>query len=239
MNPRLIFASLLVATAATACTSVEDELATEDTSEISDAKADTTGNYTYYTVTHDQRRCVSPLCGGYWVQRVNRSTTRCGDGTYHDACYVADVDWTKLGVRATTLTKVQGAYDLVVRATVGQKNWGGTFGKLGQLRPTEAWIGQGLESPDGVFVKLAETGVRCFTTPCPTFRETKLNGTGTALLADLGWDASGATQTKIGNAITELFEHDLIIAGDRYTVHGPGGTGKARSVTQFYVRAHD
>ena len=72
-----------------------------------------------------------------------------------------------------------------------------------------------------------------------SFRETKLNGSGTAALAELGWDASGASDTKVGNAITELFEHDLIIAGDRYSVHGPGGTGKARSVTQFYVRAHD
>ena len=60
-----------------------------------------------------------------------------------------------------------------------------------------------------------------------------------AALAELGWDASGATDAKIGNAITELFERDLIIAGDRYTVRGPGGTGKARSVTQFYTRAHD
>lgn len=239
MDTRLVIASLLAASTAAACASpVEDELAGEDTTELSDAKADASGNYTYYTVSRDLRRCVAPLCGGYWVARVNRSTTRCGDGTYQARCYVADADWAKLHLGARALSKVQANDELLVRATVGQKDWG-SFGKLGQLRPTEAWMGQGPGDADGVYVKVQESGVRCFTTPCPSFREIKLNGSGTAALAELGWDASGADDDLVGDAITELFERDVIISGDRYTVHGPGGTGKARSVTQFFFRAHD
>jgi hypothetical protein len=240
---RLLLASLLAATAFTACTPVEDELATEDTTELSDEKADAIGTYTYYTVRSDFRRCAFPFCGGFWVERLNRTTTKCFDGTYAEACYVADADWTKLGLEADVVDAVNGSArggTLVVRATIKAKDYG-TGSRLGQLRPTEAWIGQGPGEPDGVFVKVEETGVRCFTTPCPFFREHKLNGSGTAALAELGWDAAGLPEDSelIGDAITELFENNLIISGDRYTVRGPGGTGKARSVTQFYVRATD
>ena len=241
---RLIVASLFAAVTAltaTACTPVEydDELATEDTTELSDAKADASGTYTYYKVSPDFRRCASPFCGGYWVERVNRTTTRCGDGVYAERCYVADVDWSKLHTVAQTTATAEDAAragTLLVRATVGLKDWGGP-GKLGQLRPTEAWLGQGPNQPDGVFVKLEEIGTRCAAAPCPTFREQKLNGSGTAALAELGWDASGIDDDRIGDAINQLFVNDLIIAGDRFTVHGPAGSGKARTVTQFYVRA--
>lgn len=235
MNSRLVFASLLAATTVAACAPMEDELATEDTTELSEAKADSIGTYTYYTVTHDQRRCASPYCGGYWVERVNRTTTNCGDGTFAASCYVADIDWARTGLRPTGIDAATSSGALLVRATVGLKNWGAP-GKLGQLRPSEAWLGQGPGPAEGVFVKLEEIGTRCFAAPCPTFREHKLNGSGTAALAELGWDASGIDDELVGDAINELFEHDLIIAGDRYTVRGPGGTGKARTVTQAYVR---
>ena len=242
MRTRLLFASLLVAAAATACTSpVEDELAAEDTTELSDAKADSVGTYTYYTMRRDLRRCAFPGCGGWWVERVNRSTTKCGDGTYAESCYVAEVEWTKLGLAPSVVEAVTEAAaneKVVVRATVGNKNYG-PAGKVGNLRPTEAWLGQGPGQPDGVFVKVEETGVRCITTPCSFFREHKLNGSGSAMLAEIGFAESGLDEDDetIGNAVAEMFDSGLIIAGDRYTVRGPGGTGKARGATQFYVRA--
>lgn len=242
MRTRLIFASLFAATAITACSPAEDELAGEDMTELSDEKADATHTYTYYTVSRDMRRCASPFCGGYWVERVNRTTTKCADGTYAASCYVADADWARLGLEEQALDKVEGSATnkrLVVRATVVQKSWGADLGRLGQLRPTEAWIGQGLNEPDGVFVKIEETGVRCWAAPCPFFKEHKLNGSGTVSLAEVGWDDSGAADDVVGKAIEAIFAHDLIIAGDRYTVRGPAGTGKARTATQFYIRARD
>lgn len=241
---RTIVASLFAATLATACTeTVVDELAGEDLTELSDEKADSAGTYTYYTVRPDLRRCAFPTCGGFWVERLNRTTTKCGDGTYAESCYVAEADWAKLRLSAATVEKVVGSAHqgtLVVRATVGQTDYGAR-GKLGNLRPSEAWIGQGPSEPDGVFVKVEPTGVRCITTPCPSFREYKLNGSGDAALAEIGFEASGLDDDdeRVGDAIAEMFERKLIIAGDRYTVRGPGGSGKARSATQFYVRAVD
>lgn len=240
MDTRLVFASLLAATTSTialgACTpAVEDELAAEDPTELSDAKADESGNYTYYTVARDLRRCAAPMCGGFWVARVNRTTTKCSDGSYQAQCYVADVDWAKLGLGEPALDRVQSNGALLVRATIGKKTWG-TIGSFGQLRPTEAWLGQGPGPADGVYVKIENTGVRCSAAPCPSWREIKLNGSGTANLAELGWDASGASDDAIGAGIDAAFARDLIISGDRYTVRGPAGTGKAREVSQFYVR---
>ena len=53
---------------------------------------------TYYRM--DMRRCVSPICGGFFAHRVNRSTTTCVNGAAASECYVASVDYSRLG--ATT-----------------------------------------------------------------------------------------------------------------------------------------
>ena len=37
---------------------------------------------TFYAVRRDMRRCASPLCGGFFVKRVNFGSTRCGDGRW-------------------------------------------------------------------------------------------------------------------------------------------------------------
>jgi len=247
MIARLLRTTVLVAvlgTLATSCADQDDgdEFAVENTSELADTKADLGGTYTYYKVSPDPRRCAAPRCGGFWVERVNRTTTKCGDGTFAERCYVAEIKWSQLGLADATRDQILATMferSVVMRATVGQKSFGAAIGKLGELRPTEAWLGQGPNPPSGPFVKVEETGVRCFAAPCPSFREKKLNDSATATLAELGWDHAGATDEQIGNAITELFVRDLIIAGDRYTVRGPAGTGKARTVTQFYTRARD
>ncbi len=244
MTLRSLAISFLFATVAVGCTdaTVDDEFAVENTTEVDDTKADLGGTYTYYIVKPDLRRCAAPMCGGFWVERVNRTTTKCGDGRFAASCYVAEIKWAELGLADATRDEIIGTIhtaSVVMRGTVGQKNFGAGIGKLGEFRPSEAWLGQGPNAPSGPFVKLEETGTRCITTPCPTFREKKLNDSVTASLAELGWDHADVDDEVVGRAINELFVRNLIIAGDRYTVHGPGGTGKARTVTQLYTRARD
>src|SRR5262245_13589106 len=48
---------------------------------------------TFYTVRPDVRRCASPLCGGYFVKRVNQALTRCANGRWSRECYVAEIVW--------------------------------------------------------------------------------------------------------------------------------------------------
>lgn len=225
-----------------ACTdgAIEDEFATEESVQGDDGKADGTGTYTYYSVKPDLRRCASPMCGGYWVARANRSDTRCNDGVYRESCYVAEIRWSTLGVNQETIDKINGTIhegSVLMRGTVATKTF--AAGKFGEFKPTEAWLGQGPNAPSGPLAIVEETGVRCITTPCNSFREKKLNSSAEAMLAELGWDHADVSDEMIGTAITELFVRDVIIAGDRYTVRGPGGTAKARTVTQYFTRARD
>lgn len=245
-SPHLVaglVAGLVATLAGCAEPALEDEFAVENTTEIDESKADLGGTYTYYTVSPDYRRCASPWCGGYWVARTNRSTTKCHDGVFAERCYVAEIAWDKLGLGDAAIAQVRDAIhgpSVVMRATVGSKSFGADIGRLGELRPTEAWLGQGPNPPSGPFVKVEEVGTRCISAPCPTFREKKLNDSVTATLAELGWEhAQVEDDEAVGVAIDELFQRDLILAGDRYTVRGPGGTGKARTVSQYYVRARD
>jgi hypothetical protein len=47
----------------------------------------------YYTVRRDFRKCVSPICGGYFIKQVNLKATPCVDGVFREECYVSAIDW--------------------------------------------------------------------------------------------------------------------------------------------------
>lgn len=248
MTSRIFFALSLVAPLATAaCTdaTVEDEFLEDDVVDVDDSKSDIAGGtYTFYSISRDLRRCAFPYCGGYWIDRVNASTTKCHDGRFADRCYVPTLDTTALGLGEGALEKVDAGINslqdgaVLVRGTFRRKSYE-NIGNLGEFRATEAWLAQGTNAPEGPFAMVEDTGVRCFTFPCNSMREKKLNSSATAYLAEIGWDASGASEEAIGAASTALVDDAVIIAGERYSVRGPGGRGKARTATQFYVRAVD
>src|SRR5690606_12669702 len=128
---------------------------------------------------------------------------------------------------------------LLVRARVGSKDWGKGLGVFAELRPTEAWLAQGNNDAAGPTAQIAASGIRCITFPCPSLRERKLTSSVRADIAELGWGRAGATDEQIGAALGAMHTTGLIVSGYRYTVSGPGGEGKARSVTQFWLRATD
>ena len=251
MLSRITFAALaLTAPLLTACTDqVDDELDVDDASEGDASKADIAGGtYTYYFVKPDIRRCASPYCGGVHYRLANAETTRCADGKKAEWCYAASQDTSRLGLGETGL----GAYQLalsgnafgdgnkvLVRAMVGSKDWGNGLGSFANLRPSEAWVGQGPGTAAGPLAKIEDTGVRCIAAPCASLRERKLNSSVRADIADLGWDKSGATDEQIGEALDRMHTDGLIVSGYRYTVSGPAGQAKARSVTQFWLRVTD
>ncbi len=49
-------------------------------------------------IQRDTRRCMAPLCGGWWVRAVNLPKTMCADGTKANWCYVADLDYTPVPI---------------------------------------------------------------------------------------------------------------------------------------------
>jgi hypothetical protein len=53
----------------------------------------------YYTLTRDLRECLSPLCGGYFVQALNQKKTKCYNGEKSsEGCYVAALDLSPTGL---------------------------------------------------------------------------------------------------------------------------------------------
>lgn len=193
----------------------------------------------YFQLEPDMRDCMSPVCGGWFVHKVNKSQTRCADGTLADACYVAEVDASRLGLDPTTeqaYLEALGTGHLLARGAV-VSNEHPAFGELGLLRLTEAWVAGTDAAPRGSWARVTDTGVACFTFPCPIFHDAKLNTRWERDLAELDLTPSGATPTDVEAALAAAATADgLLVAGGTYDVTGPAGTMPGRFVTAFYTK---
>jgi hypothetical protein len=239
--PVFAFALSISAAACTADDTATDDLAgtTSQDGALDGDKADASGVYTYFAIEPDLRKCAAPLCGGHFVHRVNLGTTRCNDGVYRASCYVGALDLSKLGLSDSDLGKVtdaagQGGTTLLLKGTIGTTTIAGK--NVGVFKATEAWLAGTSSTPDGVFVKVHDNGVRCFAAPCSNLEEDKLNSSRNALDADVDYSLSGATERQIDAAVAKYESDGVIIAGDRYTVRANGHTAKGRTATQYWTK---
>lgn len=183
---------------------------------------------TFYSLRRDLRRCVSPLCGGYFVKRVNMSSTLCANGRFMSECYVAGIDWD--GQPQTDIAH------LLVRGSIVAKRFG-RFGNLGELRVSESWKSIGPNQPVGTFYLVRDRGVRCITFPCPTHHEAKLNSSLSRNIAGVNLEGAGLEQNDAPVAYAAMTGPDgLIVTGRDVVVTGPGGRSFELKATQAYVR---
>jgi hypothetical protein len=184
---------------------------------------------TFYSVREDRRRCLSPLCGGYFVKRVNLPLTRCPNGRYLAECYVAEIDW-------NGQAQVEPG-EALLRGSMVAKTYG-RFGNLGLLRVSESWQSVSENQPTGTFYRVRDRGLRCITYPCPTHHEAKLNSTVSQNIA--GVDLTGAS-LGTNNAPVVLAAMTgpdaAIIVGNNVAVSGPGGRLQELKATHVYYRA--
>jgi hypothetical protein len=182
---------------------------------------------TFYSVRPDLRRCVSPLCGGYFVKGVNMSSTRCADGRFRAECYVAEID-------GNGQAESDGAQ--LVRGKIVARRYE-RFGNLGALRLSESWKSLGVNQPAGTFYLVRDRGVRCIAFPCPTHHEAKLNSSFSRNIAGVNLEAAGLGEnTSVVNAAMTGPE-GVIVAGQDSPVKGPGGRSFELKATQVYVRS--
>jgi len=231
----------LVAVLSQAC-AVEDDMPTGDELDVDSAdsggKADGPGadNYTFYTARQDFRRCASPMCGGKWVSRVNRANLKCADGTTAKECYVAEIDWSSLGLPESQLDGARDALNPLFRGSLQTRDFG-EVGKFGVLQPTEIWAANNEAPSDGVFVRVTDSGIRCITTPCNSLHEGKLNAGLGADIAELDFSWSDATEDEISKAYEAVASDDgLLVVGYRYFYRDNGSWAKGRDVSQFWRR---
>jgi hypothetical protein len=250
MRFRLLTALVAIPLVASACSSgTPDELAgeTEDDAAL-DGKADTAaadGAYTYFEIWRDFRKCVFPLCGGFYLHRLNRTTTTCANGTSSSSCYAPELDFSQsdllpeheaaLFEGAERDAMSYGAIALV-RGRFASKSYTG-FGNLGRFIVTEAWLAENDSVSEGVFVKARDNGIRCIQAPCPTITEKALNTSRSANIAELDWSAGGFDDDQISKFWTEMTEPSgVIVAGDRYTFKTNNVWAKGRTATAVYRR---
>lgn len=184
---------------------------------------------TFYSVRPDRRRCMSPLCGGYFVKSVNMPSTRCANGRFMDECYVAEIDW-------KGQPQTDGADQLVRGAIVARRY--GRFGNLGELRVSESWKAVGANRPVGTFYLVRDRGVRCITFPCPTHREAKLNSSYSRNIAGVNLEGAALGENNAPAVYAAMTGPDgVIVAGRDVVVTGPGGRSFELRATQVYVRS--
>jgi hypothetical protein len=228
-----------------------DELAGETSADDAvDGKADAAvdGAYTYFEVWVDQRKCASPVCGGFFVHRLNRTTTVCHDGATKTDCYIPALDWTEAHLSDAQQSKLVEAANqdatsdgvrAIVRGRFASKTYQG-HGNMGRFVVTEAWVAETASVSDGVFARVKDNGVKCITAPCPSLVEKGLNTSRFANIAGIDWSFAGLTSHEVEGFTEDLFTPSgVIIAGDRYTVTENGHHAKGRTATAAYHRLSD
>lgn len=158
----------------------QDDAEEEVVAESEDAITGAPTNYGYFIVTHrDFRRCISPLCGGFWVKRVNEATTTCADGKKQAECYVASISFGGMGLAAREEQEFRATVEAghgLIKARTYKTKWNGVT--LGTLKASEGWASATKSvdgSFDGSFYRAADNGIRCITAPCPSTSATLLN----------------------------------------------------------------
>ncbi len=184
MNLRITLASAFLFTACALDTGSSDGLSSsEDGAELDSAGLDTASgdkarrDQDYFRVVRrDLRRCAAPMCGGFFVKRVNQPQTLCADGTLKAECYVSAVSLSQLGLSTQEEAEFRARVEkgrAVVKAKM--RTGSASYEKIGTLDASEGWVGATGSVPDGTFYRVADNGIRCITTPCPALSAHTLN----------------------------------------------------------------
>eukprot|EP01133_Synstelium_polycarpum_P010745 gene10745-12509_t len=126
----------------------------------------------YYTFRPDYRKCAYPMCGGYFLDRVNVDGTAADDRKYIVKFIFNNSDdrFNK------TLVKRSDPETVVVFGHFRMSSQGANFLDFVVL---DAFVA--LPLPDhtgeyaGKFYQLEDSGIKCYTTPCPSIRASLIN----------------------------------------------------------------
>ncbi len=202
--------------------------------EIEQSIASPSSNRHYFTVTPDPRLCPSPLCGGYWLTRVNRPFTVCADGRQAPRCYVPELDFSLSGFSSAQQNAARSAGGhLLLRGFIEPKDFG-AFGNLGVFSVREAWIGHRGAVASGTFYRARTTGIVCIAFPCPSFAVEQINRAERAQrIADMDLHSVSADPS---DGYKQLAAPDgLMTAGDLVPVSGPAGSSFTLVSSEYYL----
>jgi hypothetical protein len=215
----------------------------EELAASEDAITAGSSNFGYFAVTRrDFRKCMSPICGGFYVKRVNQPTTDCADGSKQAECYVSAIQLSGIGLSAREEEELRAAVEsgkALIKARVYKTKLGGTF--YGKLKANEGWLGATGSAPEGTFYRVADNGIRCIKAPCPSTTAAQLNGHDDhdVIKVNLEGTATPADQATLDLAAQALGTKDgiLIAGGIALPKCMPGSDcGPFATATEFYLR---
>lgn len=210
----------------------------ENVADRSDAAAGADDASTYYIVTRqDFRKCAWPMCGGYYVKRVNHANTRCADGTLQPDCYVADLDLGAAGASDDETAAFNAAFTQglgIVRGDLTIVNDGSV--SVSTLAGTEAWWAMAGVVPTDTVYRVTDLGITCFAYPCLSYDEGKLNTNKSKTIAGVDLTASGAAPEVVAKGYDALASDGLLVAGTHSQISGPGGKALSLDASEFYVK---
>ncbi|MDH5730909.1 MAG: hypothetical protein OEZ58_18125 [Gammaproteobacteria bacterium] len=188
----------------------------------------------YFTIRPDLRRCISPICGGWFVNKVNHKIMRCTDGSKKRQCYVAT---DKINIPDLSDEQVQNLRQAMYESRVLVLGIVDSTVDYGQLLISDAWIAATSSAPKGRFVNVSSNGIVCITSPCPSYDGEILNRKRTQLLAQYDLSFVGASDAQVAEAHKTIAKGEsLPIAGKFVEVTGLGGTAVGIEASQFYLK---
>lgn len=180
----------------------------------------------YYTFRPDLRKCMSPVCGGFFVKAVNQKLTRCANGRRQAECYVASLS-NKQNFDMSSAVLVQGA--------IKPKTYP-EFGNLGIFAVAAAFSSATETIGKQLFVGLENNGIVCITTPCFSVDQYLLNGKKIRTISAIDLEAVGASDELLGEARSIIDRGEVLIAsGVNRQTEEVGGKGVAFVAERFYL----
>lgn len=171
-----------------------DEVTSDDSFELSTTKD------TFLISRRDNRRCVSPMCGGYWVKDLNSTMQE---------RYVSGFDFTNSGLSDAVQDQVAGSPDneLVLLGRLGPKENRFDTRPLLVVAAYRGMPGQSFGATDK-FYSVFPTRIACITTPCANLSTTRLNRTtGHTMASDI------SVADALGTLVPELWLHNRVMFG--------------------------
>lgn len=225
----LAIASLLLAAGCgmgTETVTFDDEITAEGFDSLS------TRSRTYVTLRRDVRRCMAPLCGGYYVRDVNRVA--------FSERYVSGLDFSLSGLSVEDQDAIRNAADgeVVLRGKLGSMEY--------QYRTRTFVVGEAYRGMPGVTPVAGELFYRagprsptiyCFAAPCDNEVATKLNSTQTTYFT--GYDVARAAKPHVDQdwLMSRVASHAAIVSA-KFSAGQQMGAGaeKLLDASQVFVR---
>jgi hypothetical protein len=149
------------------------------------------GSAFYYTLRRDMRRCATPMCGGYFIRRVNRRALRCMDGVRRSECYVASLDVDALALDdAAKDAFIHNVEHHVALGVVEPFNGAPRFSeRFGQLKVQKAWTNpEILPAEHQPLYWVQNLHIVCITTPCFSYAVQRLGLDGRVEVSEIRAD---------------------------------------------------